>query len=97
MSVANTAAIRSKFCASLRLIGQRVGIYGIALAQTSRLVAKVDSASVQGGFDLISMVHRRCKEGALEARKRDALKRYGLLMMLPFCVAAFSVLASFAK
>ena len=33
-------------------IGERVGIDGVALAQTSRLVAKVDSAAVQDGFDL---------------------------------------------
>ena len=33
-------------------IGDRVGIDGTALAQVSRLVAKVDSAAVQDGFDL---------------------------------------------
>ena len=33
-------------------IGNRVGIDGAALARTSRLVAKVDSAAVQDGFDL---------------------------------------------
>jgi hypothetical protein len=33
-------------------IGNRVGIDGVALANTSRLVAKVDSAAVQDGFDL---------------------------------------------
>jgi len=33
-------------------IGERVGLDGAALAQTSRLVAKVDSAAVQDGFDL---------------------------------------------
>jgi uncharacterized protein len=33
-------------------IGERVGIDGGALATTSRLVAKVDSAAVQDGFDL---------------------------------------------
>lgn len=33
-------------------IGDRVGIDGAALAQSSRLVAKVDSAAVQDGFDL---------------------------------------------
>ena len=33
-------------------IGQRVGFDGAALAKTSRLVAKVDSAAVQDGFDL---------------------------------------------
>ncbi|MEN3147566.1 DUF763 domain-containing protein [Neorhizobium sp. IRAMC:178] len=33
-------------------IGNRVGIDGAGLAMTSRLVAKVDSAAVQDGFDL---------------------------------------------
>jgi len=33
-------------------VGERVGIDGAALARTSRLVAKVDSAAVQDGFDL---------------------------------------------
>ena len=33
-------------------IGDRVGVDGAALAKTSRLVAKVDSAAVQDGFDL---------------------------------------------
>src|SRR3954454_21134069 len=33
-------------------IGDRVGIDGAALATASRLVAKVDSAAVQDGFDL---------------------------------------------
>jgi hypothetical protein len=33
-------------------IGERVGIDGAALAKASRLVAKVDSAAVQDGFDL---------------------------------------------
>ena len=33
-------------------IGARVGFDGVALAQSSRLVAKVDSAAVQDGFDL---------------------------------------------
>ncbi|RWX79303.1 DUF763 domain-containing protein [Neorhizobium lilium] len=36
----------------LMAIGNRVGIDGQALATTSRLVAKVDSAAVQDGFDL---------------------------------------------
>ena len=36
----------------LAAIGDRVGIDGAALARTSRLVAKVDSAAVQDGFDL---------------------------------------------
>jgi len=33
-------------------IGERIGFDGAALAQSSRLVAKVDSAAVQDGFDL---------------------------------------------
>lgn len=36
----------------LMTIGDRLGFDGTALAQTSRLVAKVDSAAVQDGFDL---------------------------------------------
>lgn len=38
--------------AELELIGSRVGFDGHALAKASRLVAKVDSAAVQDGFDL---------------------------------------------
>ena len=36
----------------LATIGERVGFDGAALAQASRLVAKVDSAALQDGFDL---------------------------------------------
>ena len=36
----------------LAAIGERVGIDGAALANVSRLVAKVDSAAIQDGFDL---------------------------------------------
>jgi uncharacterized protein len=36
----------------LMAIGERVGLDGTALARASRLVAKVDSAAVQDGFDL---------------------------------------------
>lgn len=36
----------------LQAIGERVGLDGGALASASRLVAKVDSAAVQDGFDL---------------------------------------------
>jgi hypothetical protein len=36
----------------LAAIGERTGLDGAALAQASRLVAKVDSAAVQDGFDL---------------------------------------------
>jgi hypothetical protein len=38
--------------AELAAIGERVGFDGAALATASRLVAKVDSAAVQDGFDL---------------------------------------------
>ncbi|RPD88441.1 DUF763 domain-containing protein [Luteimonas sp. 100069] len=36
----------------LHAVGMRTGLDGAALARTSRLVAKVDSAAVQDGFDL---------------------------------------------
>jgi hypothetical protein len=36
----------------LTLIGERIGFDGASLARASRLVAKVDSAAVQDGFDL---------------------------------------------
>ncbi|GAB3316460.1 DUF763 domain-containing protein [Luteimonas notoginsengisoli] len=36
----------------LLAVGERTGIDGVALASASRLVAKVDSAAVQDGFDL---------------------------------------------
>src|SRR5512136_2049127 len=36
----------------LATVGERVGVDGAALARASRLVAKVDSAAVQDGFDL---------------------------------------------
>ncbi|WP_395396092.1 DUF763 domain-containing protein (plasmid) [Novosphingobium sp. BL-8A] len=36
----------------LVLVGERTGIDGTALAATSRLIAKVDSAALQDGFDL---------------------------------------------
>ena len=36
----------------LMSVGERVGIDGASLAKTSRLVAKVDSAAVQDGFEL---------------------------------------------
>lgn len=38
--------------AELAAVGERVGLDGEALARASRLVAKVDSAAVQDGFDL---------------------------------------------
>lgn len=38
--------------AELAAVGERVGLDGAALARASRLVAKVDSAAVQDGFDL---------------------------------------------
>jgi hypothetical protein len=36
----------------LRVLSERVGFDGALLTRTSRLVAKVDSAAVQDGFDL---------------------------------------------
>jgi hypothetical protein len=36
----------------LTAIGERIGVDGASLARTSRLVAKVDSAALQDGFDL---------------------------------------------
>src|SRR3977135_2363006 len=36
----------------LRLLGERIGFDGARLTRASRLVAKVDSAAVQDGFDL---------------------------------------------
>lgn len=36
----------------LRLLGERIGLDGTKLTRASRLVAKVDSAAVQDGFDL---------------------------------------------
>ena len=38
--------------AELLAVGERTGVDGAALAQASRLVAKVDSAAVQDGFEL---------------------------------------------
>ncbi|PJK00983.1 hypothetical protein CO641_03320 [Lysobacteraceae bacterium NML91-0213] len=38
--------------AELMAVGERTGVDGAALARASRLVAKVDSAAVQDGFDL---------------------------------------------
>jgi hypothetical protein len=38
--------------AELALVGERVGLDGAGLARASRLVAKVDSAAVQDGFEL---------------------------------------------
>ena len=36
----------------LMSLGERTGFDAVALARTSRLVAKIDSAAVQDGFDL---------------------------------------------
>ena len=36
----------------MRLLGERIGFDGARLTRASRLVAKVDSAAVQDGFDL---------------------------------------------
>ena len=52
MSAAAAAAIRARRPHELVAIGERTGFDGAALAAASRLVAKVDSAAVQDGFDL---------------------------------------------
>ena len=52
MSAAAAAAIRARTPGELVAIGERVGFDGAALARASRLVAKVDSAAVQDGFQL---------------------------------------------
>ncbi len=52
MSVAAGAAIRARRRTNWSPSADRVGFDGAALAQASRLVAKVDSAAVQDGFDL---------------------------------------------
>ena len=43
---------RKKTPDGLRLLGERIGFDGTKLTRASRLVAKVDSAAVQDGFDL---------------------------------------------
>ncbi len=52
MSAAAAAGIRARRRTSCVALGERVGFDGAALARASRLVAKVDSAAVQDGFDL---------------------------------------------
>ena len=52
MSAAGAASIRGKTPDELIAVGERTGFDGAALAQASRLVAKVDSAAVQDGFEL---------------------------------------------
>ena len=52
MSAAAAAGIRGRRPQELVAIGERVGFDGAALAKASRLVAKVDSAAVQDGFEL---------------------------------------------
>ena len=52
MSAAGAAEHSRKTPDELVAIGNRVGFDGAALAQASRLVAKVDSAAVQDGFEL---------------------------------------------
>jgi hypothetical protein len=51
-------------------IGERVGFDGSALATASRLVAKVDSAAVQDGFDLYLHDRQRPYEQAMRAIER---------------------------
>lgn len=50
--------------AELAAVGERTGIDGDALARTSRLVAKVDGAAVQDGFDLYLHSFVVCDDGA---------------------------------
>ena len=52
MSAAGAASIRGKTPDELMAVGDRIGLDGAALAKASRLVAKVDSAAVQDGFEL---------------------------------------------
>ena len=49
---AAAAAHSRKTPGELRRVGERTGLDGDALARTSRLVAKVDSAAVQDGYQL---------------------------------------------
>jgi hypothetical protein len=61
----------------LALVGERTGLDGDALAKSSRLVAKVDSAAIQDGYDLylhgfiVSAEGRWCvvQQGMNEARR----------------------------
>ena len=50
--MADAAGIPGRRRTSFTAIGDRVGLDGAALGKVSRLVAKVDSAAVQDGFDL---------------------------------------------
>ena len=52
MSAAAAASTSRQTPGELVAIGERVGLDGAALARASRLVAKVDSAAVQDGFEL---------------------------------------------
>ena len=52
MSAADAGGIRGKTPHELVSIGERVGFDGSELATASRLVAKVDNAAVQDGFQL---------------------------------------------
>ncbi len=51
-SAADAESIRGRRPVELVAIGDRIGFDGTALATASRLVAKVDSAAVQDGFEL---------------------------------------------
>src|SRR5689334_9452426 len=67
--------------AELAAVGERVGLDGAALARTSRLVAKVDSAAVQDGYQLYlhgfvvaadgawTVVQQGMNEGRRQARR----------------------------
>ena len=52
MSAAGAGGHSRQTPQELVAIGERIGFDGAALAKASRLVAKVDSAAVQDGFDL---------------------------------------------
>ena len=52
MCAAGAANTRAKRLDELLRVGDRTGVDGAALGRASRLVAKVDSAAVQDGFDL---------------------------------------------
>src|SRR4030081_778236 len=53
----------------LRLLGERIGFDGAKLTRASRLVAKVDSAAVQDGFDLYLHGFFVTDDGKKQARR----------------------------
>ena len=52
MSAAGAGSTSRRTPDELAAVGERIGLDGAALARASRLVAKVDSAAVQDGFEL---------------------------------------------